>query len=477
MRRAIVLASPFVAALALFACEDSGSGGGTGGFTTEAGTFEAGPPSEGGAVKDGALDAPVAPKSVTVGVVRGLGPAVGATVVFHDAAGAVLESKVTGADGRATSSDGVAPAQASLLLGAGGNRHVITWTAVEPGDVLLARDDDNGIDPGGSFNVVTQGNFADGGAVTLTASVGDCTGFSPSSPIPVFVGSSCTRPTAAVLARAFGPVGNNSVLAYAFAKGKPPVPTDAGVGSVAVGPWLGATSVKVTPKNLPSQSSASAVLYEIADGLGILNETGSVTRIDPATTYLVAPGFADAYQAGGRMSPNSALGSVVTIARRSAPAATNDIDFTGAPPAIDSATLDTTTIARPSAAWTTLGGASLATMDGGAIVVSWYDQRESSGTWTFVVPPGSKSVKAPAMPNTAEPWLPHGANDAGAAVTFQDPMVIFAEADILPGYADFRKGIGLVIPLTDGYQPDARAILPANGTIKLTSYRNLPTPQ
>ncbi len=135
---------------------------------------------------------------------------------------------------------------------------------------------------------------------------------------------------------------------------------------------------------------------------------------------------------------------MISIARRGAPAATNDIDFAGAPAVIDSATLDTTTIAQPSVAWTTQGGASLATM------------------------------KAPTLPKAAEAWAPHGANDAGGAVTFQDPTVIFAEADILPGYADFRKGAGLVLPLTNQYQPEARAILPANGTIKLTSYRNLP---
>ncbi len=475
MRRAVLLASPVVAALALFACEDSGSGGGTGVFTSEAGTFEAGPPSEAGPVGDSAVDAPVAPKSVTVSVVRGLGPAAGVTVVFHDAAGAVLESKVTGSDGRALSSDGVVPAQASLLLGGGSNRHIITWTAVEPGDVLVARDEDNGSDPGGSLAVVTQGTFADGGAATMTASVGDCTGYSQTSPIQIFLGNACTRSTAAILARALGPgAGNSPVLAYAFAKGKPSAPVDGGVGSVAVGPWIGPTTTKVTPKNLPSETSANAVLYEIADGLGILNETGSRSRIDPATTYLVAPGFADAYQAGARIYPNNAVGAVISIARRGAPAATNDIDFAGAPAVIDSATLDTSTIAQPSVAWTTQGGASLATMDGGAIVLSWYDQRESSGTWTFVVPPGSKSVKAPTLPKAAEAWAPHGANDAGGAVTFQDPTVIFAEADILPGYADFRKGAGLVLPLTNQYQPEARAILPANGTIKLTSYRNLP---
>ena len=173
------------------------------------------------------------------------------------------------------------------------------------------------------------------------------------------------------------------------------------------------------------------------------------------------------------MYPTNAAGARVTIAKRGAPAPTNDLDFATAPPVIDSATLDTSVTSQPSLAWTTLGGASLATMDGGTIVLSWYDQQETRGTWTFVVPPGAKSVKAPVMPKTVESFLPHGDNDAGAAVTFQPPVVLFAESDLLPGYAAFRKGAGLIIPLADSYQPEERAILPANGTLKLTSFRQL----
>ncbi|CAN5914129.1 hypothetical protein BH11MYX4_BH11MYX4_61340 [soil metagenome] len=473
MRRVLFGLSPVVAALSLFACEDSGSGGGSGIFTTDGGSFEASPPSEAGPVGDGGGDAPAA-KNVTVSIVRGAAPAAGVTVVFHDTAGAVLETKTSGADGKATSSDGVSPAQATILLGGGGSRNLITYTALEAGDELLVRDDADVLFQGGTYSVVTQGTFADGGAESMSASIGECQGYSSTSPIPVFLGIACVRPTTAVLARAFGPAtGGSPVLAYAYAKGKATGPTDGGTAPLAVGPWLAPTDVKVTLKNVPAETSTQATLFEIADGLGIENLTGAITRIDPGSTFKVAPGFGDAYQAAGRMFPIAAQGATITVAKRAAPSATVDIDFAAAPPALESTTLVSTTVQRPETSWTTLGGASLATMDGGTVFVSWYDQSESGGTWAFVVPPGVKSVKAPAMPTAADPWVPHPPTDAGGAVTFNDPVVVFAEADTLPGYAAFRKGIGLVIPLANVYQPDARAILPSNGTIKLTSFRNI----
>ncbi|HSO39131.1 MAG TPA: hypothetical protein VLT33_41680 [Labilithrix sp.] len=472
MRRVLFGLSPVVAALALFACEDSGSGGGSGIFTTDGGSFEASPPSEAGPVGDGGGDAPAA-KNVTVSIVRGAAPAAGVTVVFHDTAGAVLETKTSGADGKATSSDGITPVQATILLGGGGSRNLITYTALELGDEILVRDDAD-VMAGGTYAVTTQGTFADGGAENMIASIGECQGASNTSPIPVYLGIRCLRPTTAVLARAFGAPGSGSpLLAYAYAKGQAAGPTDGGTGSIAVGPWLAPTDVKVTLTNVPAETSSQAGLYEIADGLGIENLTAAITRVDPGTMFKVAPGFADAYQAAGRIFPNGAQGSTVTIAKRAAPSATVAIDFAAAPPTLDSATLVSTTVQRPETSWTTLGGASLATMDGGAVIVSWYDRSESGGTWAFVVPPGTTKVKAPAMPTAADPWVPHPPTDAGGAVTFNDPVVVFAEADTLPGYAAFRKGIGLVIPLVDQYQPDAHAILPSNGTLKLTSFRSI----
>jgi hypothetical protein len=232
--------------------------------------------------------------------------------------------------------------------------------------------------------------------------------------------------------------------------------------------------VTVTTKNLPAQGNDLTALFEIADALGFDNQTGSINRLTGVTTFQVATGFADAFQTAVRVSPNATPGAVLTIAKRGPPAPNTDLDFAAALPALDSASLVATTPARPQVDWTTLGAAPLTSTDGGSVFLSWSDQaRDGSSTWTLIVPPGAKTVKAPAMPAAANTWLPHGANDAGPEVRFNDPTVLFADADILADYAAFRRQVGLVIPLAETFTPDARAILPANGTLKVTFFRNL----
>ena len=51
-----------------------------------------------------------------------------------------------------------------------------------------------------------------------------------------------------------------------------------------------------------------------------------------------------------------------------------------------------------------------------------------------------------ALPTAVAAWAPHPPSDAGV-VTFTDPIVVFAEPDILSGSALFRKGVGLLAPL------------------------------
>jgi hypothetical protein len=469
MRRIVLLLGPVVATVALFACEDSDAGGGTGVFTTDSAPFEAAPPTEGGPDPD-AADAPVASQSVTVNVVRGGGPAIGVLVVFHNTAGDVLETTATGANGKASSTPGMTPSQASILLGSGSRRHIITWTAVDAGDELLARDNGDGANGGNYYAVTTQGTFV--GTTSLNASIGTCIGYNPASPVTIFMSPDCVRPTTAILARAIG--SESDLIAYAFAKGKPAAPTDGGVGAATVGAWAAPTSVTVTAKNLPAQGNDFAGLFEIADTLGFENQTGGINQVNGMTTFQVATGFADAFQAAVRWTPNATPGAVLTVAKRGAPAANTDIDLAGALPTLESAGVVTTTLAQPQAAWTTVGALPLTSTDGGSIFLSWFDSRENAGSWTLIVPPGATSVKAPAMPTSAEPWLPHGANDAGPAVQFGEPTVVFADADIIPNYAAFRRQVGLVIPLLDSFSPDARAVLPSNGTLKLTSFQAPP---
>jgi hypothetical protein len=78
------------------------------------------------------------------------------------------------------------------------------------------------------------------------------------------------------------------------------------------------------------------------------------------------------------------------------------------------------------------------------------------------------------MPAAADAWLPHAANDAGAASSFGLPEVTFVESDLLPSYTEFRRDIGRLIPLTSTSGRDSRAVLPANGSLRATSFYNVP---
>jgi hypothetical protein len=94
------------------------------------------------ATTDAALDAPseadadAGSPSVTVHVFTKRGPVANVTVVFHDVDGSVLETKLTSADGKASSS-GSTPAMATAVVPDGsGDQYVTTWTNVEAGDEL-----------------------------------------------------------------------------------------------------------------------------------------------------------------------------------------------------------------------------------------------------------------------------------------------------------------------------------------------------
>lgn len=481
MMRKLFLLGPVLATAVVFAaCEDSSSSAPEIG-NPEGGSFEGGGPSEGGSPVDSSTDAAdaAAAKSVTVTVVRGAAPAANVNVVFHDAAGAVLETKATGPDGKATSSAGVTPVMASALLGAGNRRRIITWTAVEIGDELFANDI-GAFGSSGTYEVALQGTFSDGGATAATASIGTCAGDAAGVAVTIDLEPECVRATNAVLARATSGASNETLRAYAFVKGKAPPPADAGAASTAIGPWLLATEAIVTPKNKGAVGSGSLELgfYQIADTLPFPSEFGAFPdRITGAIAYKVAPGFADAYQAAFRIrqlsAPGAPTGATLTVGKRYAPAAAVDIDLATVLPALNAVFLDEADKKRPKVSWTTAAGASLAATDGGSVAIEWQDNRTQNRGWTFVVAPGSSSVAAPAMPALAAEWVPALASDAGAASNLSRPEVTFVESDLLASYAAFRRDIGRIIPLRYGRQRDATAVLPANGTIRTTSFQTV----
>jgi len=315
-----------------------------------------------------------------------------------------------------------------------------------------------------------QGNFSDGGAVRATATVGSCTAAAAGTSATIALDPECARPTASILATAFDQF--DSPAAYAFVKAQAE-PVDGGIANASVGPWLKPSSVTVSATNAPAQANLSGSLIEVSSTLGFTNVSGSGFA-NGAEAFLVAPGFADAYQTEVRILPNLIDGATLLVARRAAPAAMNTIDLSTALAALDSASIDATDARRPVIAWTTAGGASLATTDGGSIAIHWSDSRNDDLGWAFVVAPGTTSVKAPALPAAADAWAPHGALDGGVASSFDQPDVTFVETDLLAGYKDLRRDIGRIVPLVPTSNRDSRAVLPAAGTLRATSFFAVP---
>jgi hypothetical protein len=458
MRRALFLLGPsLVLAGAVFACEDeSGSGGGPSfGLDSGVSPFDGSSPGFEASIPDGGSpDAPPGPPQVTVTVTDKTGPSANVRVVFHDAAGAVLETKLTGADGKATSS-GTLPAMASALVGNSSNRHIVTWTGLENGDDLAVRNDTND-EPLGRYDVQL---LPFDGAFSYEALAGGCSNGDEDTTISLNLYRSCVGAQSSVLARARD--ANNIVLGHSFKKGNA-VPTDGGAIAVATGTWQAGTDVTITATNIPDGAFANADLLEVADGHGY--SAGERGFDGNSLTFTSATGFADALQANVSIFPES-LGSRQVIAKRGLPTSTITIDGAQALPAITGTEISGTDARRPVLAWTS---SSTAASDGGLVRVGFFGPEDANYDWTFVVAPGATTVTAPAMPPEAESFLP-SAGDAGPT-SFRDPEVVFVEADVLPSYTAFRRQQGALVSLEQSIGGFSFPAMPQNGTYRATSY-------
>lgn len=449
--RTIVLALLPATACPLFACEsDSGTGAV---LAPDAGaSFDGAPPSPDSG-------APPASSTVTVTVLGEDGPRAGVLVVFHDASGAVLETRSTGADGKAASA-GATPAMASALLERSTARNIVTWTAIEAGDELTVNDFEF-FTQRGTYDVSLTAPFD--GAVRYNARVAHCETFGnawdgvEARNLPV--NASCVRAQNAILVDA---LSADDVLAHAFAKNV--AAPGAAALAVTVGGFVAPTDVVLSRTNVPAGMLSSAELKEIVGGggyssFGVGDGEGEG---DGSQTFRAATGFADAMQ--GAAYARSAGGQALVLSRRVSvppPADSFAFDFAGALPSITDATTGMTDPRRPDIAWTS--AAPLTSADGGFVRFMLYLGGDSQLTWTMVVPPGATSVKGPALPAEADAWLPAG--DVGAAYLH----VIFAESDLIPDYRAFRRQQGTMFR-SDAF--DSIPTLPTNGTLKISRWSN-----
>lgn len=406
---------------------------------------------------DAAPDVVVTP-AVSVTVTSLTGPKQGVRVIFNDAQGAVIESKTTGADGKATHEGTNAVTVSALLVteGDGVKQHIVTWTGVEVGDNLKL------VDPGKSEE---RGMYS----VTLPSAIDGTFQYSVTSPcsnaqpygLTAMLGNwtDCARPTNSVLAYSRSNGENGDVHNFSFKKGNT-VPAT-GEAAVATGAWAVGTQVSIGIDNIPEDPTydIDVDFLQVSENFGFrANQLESETPF----TFITATGFADGHQGTGYFRSYEDYGKRRTLSKRVAPGTAIALDTAQLLPEVGNADIDASTLARPVLSWE---GDTSAT-DGG-IVRMRYRNETAFNYWTVIVRPGATSVTMPVLPDDATAFLP---DDAGALDT---PDVIFFESDLLPTYKEFRNQQGAIVGLFEedldsNYQVPA---LPSNGSLRATSWR------
>lgn len=464
MRRFVVFVGPLVAAALAFACEDDPSSGGSPQFP-EAGAFDSSRPTGDSSLPDAGQPQPDVvepPKPVTVAVTSIAGAAVAdVTVVFHDASGAVLETKKTDATGKALSAPGSTPAMASVVFGQGtSQREILTWTGVAGGDVLPVVAPPRGTLA--ELQITIPGQFTDAGGPTFNyyAQVGGCSAYSTiaNEPITVFVEPYCYRGMGALLVE--GSNGNDTIVAHALKKPLASV-TDGGVATVTTDAWkFPPTDVTISLTN--SNLSGRAVFQPIANGTAFPKVTQLLNK--EASFKTVSGTFVEAYNAAIYVEGGQ---TYRTIGKRQAPAAAIALDGTQLPPEVTASSVDSAQRKRPKIDWTGNMGA----MKGGVVRATWFQPSSESTThWSIVVPANNAatgSVAAPALPATLEDMLPSA--DGGGTTWETAAEIVFVDSDVLPDYAAWRKVQALVLPSTffDSGTVE-QAVLPQNGSFRIT---------
>jgi hypothetical protein len=462
---ALAFVSSVLAVAPFFACEDPSTGG-----AYDAGAFDGAFTAPDATSPDSSLPpgdaaqeaAPI--DTATVVVTDAGAPVPGVTVVFQDAAGTLVGTAVTGADGKA-SAVVVAGSQITVVTGTTGNRRLLTYLGVKPGDVL------NVALPSIRAVSITLANGNPGSTTSVVAGNFDCSAVPPVSggqTVLALRPSCITGPVFPVLALSTASLA--AITYYSFLKGV--APAASGATNVAgLSAWTAGTTYRVDVTNAPNLPGASARLGQIANNQAFASTApGFVLASGIGTAnFTVAPGYADAYQGEVQFTDYPPLLTrTVSFAKRFAGGgATQALDLTpGVLPQLASLTVTGTT--RAVVTWTATS--SLAATDGGAVSVTWSQPIDGGFdvvTWTFIVPPDTLTLTLPALPVALAAFAP----DATSSVL--TPSVAFVESDLLAGYDAARTQAGAFglssVALGFWLNGLKSPALPAAGTLRITA--------
>jgi hypothetical protein len=452
----VLFSATTLVALVAFACGDSdptptqtpaeseaGTDGGSsvpndGQVSTPDGGVDASDASDASADADASV--PGTPVTVTVGL-PGVGPLANAVVLFHDASGAVLERVLTGANGKA-SSTGTTPAMVTALFVNGARHELVTWGGVMAGDQLVVR----GYQPSpsvGSYDVTMPAHPNAASIDHYEARTDGCSNTANTSPIAVGIRAECLHGAqSSVLATAFGVGGN--VLGFSFKKTNA-APNGGAAVAVTTNAWQDGTPFTLDVTNAPA-SNARARLAQLSEGAAFQAERPIASG---EATFALAPSFAGALQAS--VYEDGALaGSSRSVTKHFAVAASSTIDFSVALPLFTARTITGTDARRPTLSWSTSGAVTAADADGMVAVVDFDGPLGESSTWSFVLPPTTTSIVAPATPSSdADIYLP--ASNA-AITTYSPPALVIFESNLVPSYDALRGKPALIEIARSGFE-------------------------
>jgi hypothetical protein len=456
------------AASTILACEDTSSQS----PDYDAGAYDASFQAPEASTPDSFVpDAPqeAAPSNTaTVLVTKAGAPDPGVTVVFEDAAGNLVGSAVTGADGKA-SNVVVAGSQITVLFGAAGSRQLITYLGVKPGDVL------NVVERAPRSVTITTPASTSGGSPTVLAGNFNCStnavSTGPGTPVLIDLQPECiTGTTFPVLGTLF-----SSGRYFSFKKDITPA-ASGGTTVSGLSSWALGTPFTLDVTNAPTVpgTNANAYLGQIANlQSASFGSEGALTLAGGAgtATFSVATGYADAYQGDVEfVDYPSGLGYIRVLSfskRIAAPASAQTLDLApGVLPQLTGITRTGTT--RAVVAWT--AAASLATTDSGVVSVTWSQPIDGGSAenveWTFIVPPDTLTLTLPQLPGQFSAFAP----DASSA--FAPPSIGFFESDLVPSYDVVRAqaaAFGLTRVPLGAFSTAQVPALPANGTLRITA--------
>jgi hypothetical protein len=370
------------------------------------------------------------------------GPAVGADVVFHDAAGIPTAHVTTDAAGRATAE--VAPGgMITILLLDGERRYRATFAGVEANDELaFASPRQLPSEPIGNALVAIP-TFPGAAVYRLEFGCGIIVTNDVSVPIAADIHTRCVSPdgTFHLLATALN--ASQGSLAYSYRRN---ILWE--VPMVVVMPSFSEDLASYTFVGTNAPDGAVAAVMQVAFETNQLSFSswGATPPLESGgnagATFAYAPGFADVVESliGVQFGTKiDVTGLSYVVQRSESPSASLSLDLSAdLLPRVSQPSYDTTEPRRPALSWT--APLDLGKSDGAVARFAWSESGGFAEDWTCLLPPATTApFKLPALPEALSSWAP------SASVTYRPGTIQFFDPDWVTSYRELRRNIGFTL--------------------------------